>query len=95
MLLHRFFRHLNQRDVKKKALVTSEDLNEVCDVCALGKITKTSVPKKAESQATQKLERVFMDFRGPFSVDSLHESFHCFVKIDQSTNFVLVCFMKT
>ena len=49
----------------------SGELDDVCNVCALAKITKTPVTRVAETQAEEKLEMVFTDVMGPFRVESL------------------------
>ena len=56
---HRRLGHLNQVDVVRNAPETVGELDDVCNVCALAKITKTPVPRVAETQAEEKLERVF------------------------------------
>ena len=42
---HRLFGHLNQADVVRNAPETVGELDDVCNVCALAKITKTPVPR--------------------------------------------------
>ena len=56
---HRRLCHLNQADVVRNAPETVGELDDLCNVCALAKITKTPVPRVAETQAEEKLERVF------------------------------------
>ena len=63
---HRQLDNLNQADVVRNAPWTAGELDDVCNVCALAKITKTLVPRVAETQAEEKLERVFTDVIGPF-----------------------------
>ena len=58
---HRRLGHLNQADVVTNAPKTVGELNYVCNVCALAKITKTPVPRVVEIQAEDMLERVFTD----------------------------------
>ena len=50
------------------------EVDDVCNVCALAKITKTPVPRVAVTQAEEKLEKVFTDVRGPFRVEPLSGS---------------------
>ena len=59
-------------------------------MCALAKITKALVPRVAETQAKEKLERVFTDVMGPFRVESLSGFQFCIVLADQYTKFVFV-----
>ena len=87
---HRRLGHLNQADVVRNAPETVEELDSVCNVCALAKITKTPVPRVAETQAEEKLERVFTDVMGPFRVESLSGFRFCIVFADQYTKFVFV-----
>ena len=91
---HRRLGHLNQADVVRNAPETVGELDDVCNVCALAKITKTPVPKVAETQAEEKLERVFTDVMGPFRVESLSGFWFCIVFADQYTKFVFVNLLK-
>ena len=40
---------------------TIGELDDVFNVCALAKVTKTRVPRVAETQAEEQLEKVFID----------------------------------
>ena len=91
---HRRLGHLNQADVVRNAPETVGELDDVCNVCALAKITKTPVPRVAETQAEEKLERVFTDVMGPFRVESLSGFRFCIVFADQYTKFVFVDLLK-
>ena len=91
---HRRLGHLNQADVVRNAPETVGELDDVCSVCALAKITKTPVPRVAETQAEEKLERVFTDVMGPFRVESLSGFRFCIVFADQYTKFVFVDLLK-
>ena len=75
--------HLSQVDLVKIELETVGELDYVCNVCALAKITKTPVPRVAETQANEKLERVFSDVMGPSRVESLSGFRFCIVFEDQ------------
>ena len=86
--------HLNQADVVSNAPETVGELYDVCNVCALAKITKTPVPSVAETRAEEKLERVFEDVMGPFRLGSLSVFRFCIVFADQYTNFVFVDLLK-
>ena len=70
------------------------ELDDVCNVCALAKTTKTPVPKVAETQAEEKLERVFTDVMGPFRLESLSGLRFCIVLADHYTMFVFVDLLK-
>ena len=74
--------HLNQADVVRNAPETVGRLNDAFNVCALAQIIKTPVPRAAETQAEEKLERVFTDVMGPFRVESLSEFRFCIVFAD-------------
>ena len=50
----------------RNAPETVRELDDVCNVCALAKITKIAVPRV--TQAEEKPERVFTDVMGPFRV---------------------------
>ena len=68
---HRRLGHLNQADMVRNTPETVGELDDVYNVCALAKITKTPVPRVAETQAEEKLDRVFTHVMGPFRVESL------------------------
>ena len=63
-------------------------------MCALARITKTPVPRVAETQAEAQLERVFTDVMGPFRVESLSGFGFGIVFADQYTKFVFVDLLK-
>ena len=79
---------LNQMDMVRNAPQTVGELDDVCNVRALAKVTKTSLSRMAETQAEEKLERVFTDVMGPFRVESLSRFRFCIVFADQYTKFV-------
>ena len=87
---HRRLGHLNQADVVRNAPETVEELDDVCNA----KITKTPVPRVAETQAEWKLERVLTDVMGPFRVESLSWFRFCIVFADQYTKFAFVDLLK-
>ena len=91
---HRRLGHLNQADVARNAPETVGELDDVCNVCALTKITKTPVPIVAETQAEEKLEKVFTDVMGTFKVESLSGFRFCLVFADQYTKFAFVDLLK-
>ena len=86
--------HSNQADVVSNGPETVGELDDVCNVCALAKITKTPVPRLAETQAEEKLERVFTDVMGPFRIESLSGFGFCIVFADPLTKFVFVDLLK-
>ena len=59
------------------------ELDDVCNVCALAKITKTPLPRVAETPAEEKLVRVFTDLMGPLKVESMSGLRLCIVFADQ------------
>ena len=91
---HRRLGHLNPADVVRNAPQTVGELDDVCNVCALAKITKTPIPRVAETQAEERLERVFTDVMRPFRVEALSGFRFCLVFLDQYTKFVFVVFFK-
>ena len=91
---HRRFGRLNQADLTRNASERVGGFDDVCNVCALAKITKTPVPRKAETQAEEKLERVFTDMMQTFRLESLSGFRFCFVFADQYTKFVFVGLLK-
>ena len=91
---HRRLGNLNQADLVRNAPETAGELDDVCNVCALAMITKVPVPRMAESQEEEKLERVFTDVMGTFRVESLSGLRFCIVFADQYTKFVFVDLLK-
>ena len=91
---HRGLGHLNQADVVRNAPETVGELDDVCNVCALAKITKTPVPRVAETEAEEELERLFTDVMVPLRVESLSGFQLCIVFADQYTKFVFVDLLK-
>ena len=92
---HRRLGHLNEADVVRNAPETVREIDDLCNVCALAKITKTPVPRVAETQAEEKLESGFTDVMGPFRVESLSGFRFCIVFADQYKKFVFVDLLKT
>ena len=63
--------NLDQADKVQSALETVGELDDAWIVCALAETTKSTVPRVAETQANEKLERVFTDVMGSLRVESL------------------------
>ena len=59
------------------------------------KITKTSVPRVAETQAEEKLERMSTDKMEPFRVEFLSGFRFCIVFADKYTKFLFVDLLKS
>ena len=91
---HRQLGHLNQADMVRNAPETVGELDDACNVCALAQITKNPVPRVAQTQAEEKLARVFTDVMGPFRVESLSGFRFCIVFADQFPQFVFVDLLK-
>ena len=70
--------HLNQADVVRNAPETVGKLDDVCNVYALAKITKTAIPRVAE----EKLKRAFTEVMGLFRVESMSRFRFCIVFAD-------------
>ena len=66
-----------------------------CMQCVrIGKFRKTTVARVTETQAAEKLERVFTDVMGLFRVESLLGFPFCIVFAEQYTKFVFVDLLK-
>ena len=91
---HRPLGHLNQADVARNAPETVGELDYVCKLCAFAKITKTPVPRLAETQVEEKLERVFTGVMGSSRVESLSGFRFCIVSANQYTKFLFVDLLK-
>ena len=90
---HRRLGHLNHTDVVRNAPETVGELDNVCNVCALAQITKTPVPRVAETQAEEKPGGC-SDVMGHFRVESLSGFRFCIAFADQYTKFVFVDLLK-
>ena len=84
---------MNFRDV---ANTTDEaaQASDFCGTCALGKISKKSVPKVSDNKATQKLERVYSDVIGPVSPSSIGGNRYAISFIDEFSGNAIVKSMK-
>ena len=91
---HKRLGHLNQADVVRNAPETVGELDDVSNVCAVAKITKTPGTRVAENQAEEKPERMFTDVTGPFRVESLSGSRFCIVFADQYSKCVFEDLLK-
>ena len=91
---HRQLGHLNQADVVSNAPETVGELDDVCNVCALAKITKTPVIRCAETQGEAMPERVFTGVMWPFREELLSGFRFCIVFADQYIKFVFVELLK-
>ena len=80
---HRRWGHLNWTDVVRNA---PETVGELDHVCALAHITKNPVTRWTETQADEKLERVFTDVIRTFRVEWPSGSALC---LQTSTRFSL------
>ena len=90
---HRRLDHMNQADgCGQESTRDCGGLDDVCNVFALATITKTPVPRVAETQAEEKLKRVFTDVMGPFRVEPLLGFQFCIVFADQNTKFLVRSF---
>ena len=78
----------------QESTTDSGELDDICNVCALAKITKTPVPRMTETQAEEKLGRVFTDVMGPFRLESLSRFLLCIMFADQYTKFVFFDLVK-
>ena len=86
--------HLNQADVVRNAPDTVRELDDAGNGCALAKITKTPLQRVTDTQAEEKLERVFTEVMGALRVESLSRFRFCIVFADQYTRFVVVDLLK-
>ena len=74
---------------------TIGELEDLRNVYALSKITKTPVSRLAETQATDNLERAFKQVMEPFRVESLSAFRLFYVFADMCMKCVFVDLLKT
>ena len=92
-LWHKRLGYLNFRDVANTTDKASQ-ASDFCETCALGKISKKSVPKVSDNKATQKIERVYSDVIGPVSPSSIGGNTYAISFIDEFSGYVVVKFVK-
>ena len=73
---------------------TVGEREDVCNMCALTKITKTRVAKFAEKRAEGKLERAFTDVMRPLRKELMSGFQFCIVFAEQFTNLVFKDLLK-
>ena len=78
----------------RNASETVKNLDDVCNVHALAKVTKTPVARVAETRSEEKLEMVFYCCDKPLIVESLSGFRICIVFADQYTRFLFLDSIK-
>jgi hypothetical protein len=81
-----------QRLIKNSADVdiSSTPKEAECEPCALGKSKAKPYPSTTSNPATRKLQRVHMDFCGPFPSEGPNGERHMFVLVDEFTGLIAV-----
>ena len=93
---HRRLGHVNSSDLEDVLSlnnVSSDGNAKFCEPCALGKISKKSVPKVTDTRATVPLGRIFSDVAGPFKT-SLGGCIYAISFIDDFSRFGVMKFMR-
>jgi len=94
---HRRLGHCNTRAIVEMAKnevsqgmpIDLSCLPPKCDHCAIGKQTRSPVPKLREgAKATKRLERVYVDLCGPMPVSSRSGNLYCMNLIDDFSGYV-------
>lgn len=97
-LWHRRMGHVNNHDLKRVLKSngvsgSGGEADQFCEPCALGKISKKSVPKTTDTRATEPLGRVFTDVAGPFQ-ESIGGCRYAISFIDDYSRFAVIKFMR-
>uniref|UniRef100_A0A6V7IJ77 Retrovirus-related Pol polyprotein from transposon TNT 1-94 n=1 Tax=Bracon brevicornis TaxID=1563983 RepID=A0A6V7IJ77_9HYME len=98
---HRKMGHLNVRDLKeglKKGIIKGIKLNFQqedfhCDVCTLGKLTRSPFPIRTE-KASNVLETIHSDVWGPARVESMKKARYFVTFIDEKSGWCEIRFLK-
>uniref|UniRef100_A0A5B7B4M6 Retrovirus-related Pol polyprotein from transposon TNT 1-94 n=1 Tax=Davidia involucrata TaxID=16924 RepID=A0A5B7B4M6_DAVIN len=100
-LWHRRFGHLNFHNLKllhRKNMVQGlpnvEEIQDVCEGCALGKHHRQSFPKGVAWRAKEMLELVHTDVCGPMQTPSHAQNRYFILFIDDYTRMTWVYFMR-
>ena len=101
-LWHKCFCQINFRIIDKLAkndLVkglpkVSFKVDNICDACQLGKLTKSSFKSKKVISMLQPLELLHMDLFGPTQVQSINHNKYVFVIVDDYSRYRWVIFLK-
>ena len=99
---HVRFGHLNTNDIKKLhdenlvdgMTLSTKDVTNLCEGCALGKHSRDPFPKKSKSKSTELLELIHTDVCGPLNVASLGGSIYYVTFIDDFSSYVTIYMMK-
>jgi transposase InsO family protein len=94
---HRRMGHVNDSDLSKvlksNGVPGSGETEKFCEPCAMGKLSRKSVPKTTDTRATEPLGRVYTDVAGPFKT-SLGGCVYAISFIDDYSRFVVMKFMR-
>ena len=101
-LWHKRFCHINFKTIRKLSkneLVRglpkiNFKINNLCDDCQKGKLTKSSFKSKKNISTLQPLELLHMDLFGPTQVQSINHSRYVFVIVDDFSRYTWTIFMK-
>ena len=69
-------------------------IDNICDACQLGKLTKSSFKSKKVISTTQPLELLHMDLFRPTQVQSINHNRYVFVIVDDFSRFMWTIFLK-
>ena len=70
-------------------------IDNICNACQLGKLTKSSFKSKKIISTTQPLELLHMDLFGPTQVQSINHNRYVFVIIDDFFKIYMDYFYET
>ncbi len=102
-LWHYRFAHLHSDALAKMAssntvrglqVAGSNEFQDVCSGCVLGKGRRSNIPKKSSNQSTKLLELVHSDVNGPIEVPSLGGSRYFITFIDDFSRWISLYTMK-
>ena len=93
---HEVMGHLNFADLVTLASMTpgmpdlSKEKRYKCHCCMQAKALRKGHPKQARHRATKKMERLHIDFSGPFQIPSIGGARYLFVIVDDYSRNVAV-----
>nr|GEY71961.1 zinc finger, CCHC-type [Tanacetum cinerariifolium] len=101
-LWHTRLGHLNFESLKtmtQRNLVhgipTIKHETQICDVCLIGKHSRTPFPKKAKARSTSLLDLVYGDLCGPITLPTPSGKKYIFLIVDDYSRYMWVYFLST
>ncbi|GJW27623.1 zinc finger, CCHC-type containing protein [Tanacetum coccineum] len=101
-LWHARLGHLNFESLKSMAqkdlvhgIPTIKHTTQICDVCLIGKHSRTPFPKKSKARSTSPLDLVYGDLCGPITPPTPSGKKYIFLLVDDYSRYMWVYFLTT